>query len=144
MADLQRELQLPHSAANMYEIVADVGAYPDFLPWLEGVEVLQRSDEHIEAALQVARAGAHTEYITRYGLEPADRIQMELVEGPMHRLTGVWRFRPAGDGTSLLALDLDYEFSNPLFAMLFGHAFRATIEDMLSHVAERADELHRR
>ena len=142
MADLQRELQLPHTAANIYTIVADVGAYPEFLPWLEGVEILERSDEHIEAALQVARAGAHTEYITQYWLQP-NQIHMELIEGPMHRLNGVWSFRPTSDDTSLLGLELDYEFSNPLFAMLFGHAFRTTIEDLLSHVAGRADELHR-
>ncbi len=144
MAELRRQLQLPHNAANLYSIVADVGAYAEFLPWLDGVEVLARSDDFIEAALQVARAGAHTEYVTHYRLQPDDRIAMQLVEGPMHRLDGVWSFRPTGRDTSLLALNLDYEFSNPIFAMLFGHTFRQTIEDLLGHVAERADELHRR
>ncbi|MBT8144020.1 MAG: type II toxin-antitoxin system RatA family toxin [Gammaproteobacteria bacterium] len=142
MADLRRQLQSPHRPEQLYAIVADVDAYPEFLPWLDRVEILGRGDDHLHAALKIARGGAHSEYVTRYGLYPDERVTMELVDGPMHRLDGTWTFTPRGQG-SLLALHLNYEFSNPLYAMMFGLAFRAAIDDLIDHVADRAHELHR-
>lgn len=138
----RRELRLSHAAGDVYSIVSDVGSYPEFLPWLDGVEVLGRKKEFVEAALQVARAGAHVEYITRFRLHPQTRIDMQLVDGPMRRLYGVWTFRDTAGGRSVLAFDVDYEFSNPVLGMLFNHTFTRTIDDLADHVASRADELY--
>lgn len=140
MAEFRRQLQLQHPPSFLYDIVADVGRYAEFLPWLDGVEILSRSENQVDAALKVARAGGHAEYITRYHLEPHKRISTQLVDGPLHRLDGTWTFLD-GAGGSLLGLHVDYEFSNPLFGMLFGQTFRTTIDDLLKHVAARARHL---
>lgn len=141
MADLHRRIELAHPARDVYAIVARVGDYAEFLPWLERVEILDEGPQHIDAVLHAAKAALHPHYTTRFELEPPGRVQMRLVEGPMQRLDGAWSFEPLSDTSCLVRLDVAYEFSNPVYGLLFGHTFRHTIEELLDHVAARADEV---
>lgn len=142
MPDLRRSIELPHASADVYSIVADVESYPQFLPWLERVEIVARQATRVDAILHAARAGLHPHYRTWFDLQPTDAVRMQLIEGPMQRLDGQWRFAPAGDGGTLLSLDVDYEFANPLVGLLFGQTFRHAIEDLIGRVGDRAQQLH--
>lgn len=135
-------MALPHPADAAYAIVADVGAYAQFLPWLERVEILSQSDARVDAILHTATHGLHSHYTTRFELQPTQVVRMAQLHGPMRRLEGVWRFATGDDGGSTVDLELDYEFANPMYGLLFGHSFRHAIDEMLGHVAARADQLH--
>lgn len=142
VADLERRIEIAHPVAEVYAIVADVGNYGEFLPWLERVEILAQQPSRVDAVLHASRVALHPHYTTRFDLHPHERIDMSLVDGPMQRLDGQWHFEPLAAGSSRVTLELDYEFSNPVYGLLFGHTFRHTIEELLGHVARRADQVY--
>lgn len=142
MAELQRRKVLPHSADTAYAVVADVSAYAKFLPWLQRVEILSQTTTQIDAVLHTATHGVHNHYTTRFVLQPPAAVRMVQLDGPMRTLDGQWNFVAHDANRSTVGLDLHYEFSNPMVGLLFGHAFRHAIDEMLDHVAARADALN--
>lgn len=142
VAELRRRAELAHPAEAVYRVVATVEDYAEFLPWLERVEMLSRTPTRIDAVLHTSTHGLHNHYTMRFEIQPKDCVRMTMLDGPMQRLDGRWSFDRRDQHASTLRLELDYEFSNPMFGLLFGHTFRHAIDEMLDHVDERAGQLY--
>lgn len=142
MPELTRRIELSHRAADVYAVVANVQRYAEFLPWLERVEIIDQRPQRVDAVLHAARVGMHPHYRTLFELEPTEAVRMQLIEGPMQRLDGRWQFAETAAEKTLVTLAVDYEFANPLVALLFGTTFRHAIEDLVGRVGDRADALY--
>lgn len=126
----------------MYDLVNDVEAYPAFLPGCSDSKIEQRSDDAMVASLLVAKAGIKQWFTTRNLLEPANRIDMELVDGPFKNLSGGWRFSALSDSACKIELNLQFEFSSKLAEMAFGKVFNTLATNMVNAFIDRAKAVY--
>src|SRR6056297_2631129 len=96
MPEIHRFALVPHSPAQMFELVRDVSRYPEFLPWVRGAEVHEDGDQHQIATLDVRVAGLSRRFTTRNTLVKDEKLSMELEKGPFDELSGRWEFKPLG------------------------------------------------
>lgn len=101
---IQRSALLPYPAQALFDLVNDVASYPQFLPWCRASEVLEVSETHMLASLEVAKGSIGQRFVTRNVLLPGQRIEMNLQEGPFTSLHGVWEFKALGDKACKISL----------------------------------------
>jgi coenzyme Q-binding protein COQ10 len=137
------ERHVPHLPQRMYEIVADLGDYPRFLPNCKAMDV--RPDPGANGAdVRLARMtlyfGPVTQaYTSRVTLDPvALTIRAKAVDGPFAYLDSVWSFEPEGMGTRV-RFEIDFKISNPFIAAVAEPAFAAKQEEIMRAFADEAD-----
>ena len=133
---------MPYSAKQMYTLVDDVLAYPEFLPWCSGTREISREDDEVEATVDIAHSGIHKSFTTRNRLDENKAIEMQLVEGPFKHLNGIWRFQPLGEAGSRVELDLEFEFSSKLLSMTFGPVFNKIASTLMDAFIQRARKVY--
>lgn len=135
---INKSALVPYSPEQMYALVDDIMDYPQFLPWCHSAEEHHRTNEHVEASLEIAHSGLHKSFTTRNELHPHQRIEMSLVKGPFKTLKGIWRFEPLGDEGCKVSLDMEFEFSSKLMGMTFGPLFGKIAGTLVDSFIERA------
>jgi ribosome-associated toxin RatA of RatAB toxin-antitoxin module len=142
MQKLQRQASVPFSAKQMYDLINDVDAYVDFLPYCSNSAVLEdEGDNQVLASVEVSAAGVNTTFVTRNKLTPCSHIEMEHVEGPFKRLFGAWTFSEK-DGQCHIDLSLEFEVKSGLKAKLFGMFYNKVADKLVSTFCERAQQLY--
>ena len=144
MPGIREKRRLPYSQQQMFDLVADVARYPEFLPWCAGAEVHERTDAEIMASLEIAKGGVRHRLTTRNQLLMPESIEMKLVDGPLKNLTGRWHFRSLDDNACKVILTLEFEFGGSLSRMTFGPVFNQAANTMVDAFCRRADEIYRR
>ncbi|MGE8296410.1 MAG: type II toxin-antitoxin system RatA family toxin [Pseudomonas sp.] len=139
---IQRSALLPYPAQALYDLVNDVASYPQFLPWCSASEVLEVSETHMLASLEVAKAGIGQRFVTRNALLPAQRIEMNLQEGPFTSLNGVWEFKALGEKACKISLDLTFDYAGPLVRATLGPLFNQAANTMVDAFCQRAKQLY--
>jgi len=139
---VSRSALVPFSADQMYVLVEDFLAYPDFLPWCTGATLHFRDDETIEASLELQRSGIKKSFTTRNTLHPGAAMGIALIGGPFRHLAGGWRFEQLGEDGSKVSLELDFEFENRVTDALFGRYFESTCNSLIDSFTQRAHEIY--
>lgn len=142
MRKVSRSALVPFSAGQMYALVEDFLAYPDFLPWCTGATLHFRDDETIEASLALQRGGIRKTFTTRNTLQPGVAMGIALVGGPFRHLAGGWQFEQLGEDGSKVSLELDFEFENRVTDTLFGRYFESTCNSLIDSFTKRAHEIY--
>ncbi|MGR8936033.1 MAG: type II toxin-antitoxin system RatA family toxin [Gammaproteobacteria bacterium] len=142
MTIVQKSALVKFSAQRMFELVDDIEAYPDFLPWCSGSRILCRRGDVVEAELQIAKGGFKKSFATRNRIDTGGRIYMSLIDGPFSHLEGVWNFMPLRDDASKISLDLEFEMSGVLANLAFGTVFNQICNTMVSSFTQRAKQLY--
>lgn len=142
MPQITRSALVPFSAQQMFELVNDVESYPTFLPGCSGTKVLESSDEHMTASVDVSKAGIRKTFVTRNQLVDFNAIEMQLVDGPFQKLVGGWKFIELDTMACKVELNLDFEFTNGLVEAAFGKVFRDLTSNMVSAFTQRAKEIY--
>ncbi len=135
---IEQSTILPYSPGQLYALVNDVAAYPQFLPWCEAVQVHDQGLETLSATLTLAKAGVRQQITTRNEMVPGSRIHMRLMKGPFRHLSGLWEFHPHGDDGVLVKLLMEFEFKNRLVAMTLGRLFDEVTGTLVSAFRDRA------
>lgn len=138
MTTISRSAIVPHSAGEMFALVADIESYPQFLPWCGGARVTSSTAEEVVASIEIAYKGIHKSFTTRNRLQAEKTMEMHLVEGPFRQLQGFWKFQPLDEGSCKVSLDLEFEFSNALVSMAIGGVFRDIAGTLVDSFCERA------
>ena len=128
---------VPFSAAQMFDLVNDVEAYPDFLPWCVASEILQQEPQRMRARLHLKKGPLDASFTTDNRLESARAISLALVDGPFSKLQGYWHFEPA-DGGSMVRLEMEFEFRGKLLGKLFATAFKPIADSLVDAFKTRA------
>lgn len=142
MATVSRSALIMHSVKQMYELVADVESYPEFLPWCQDARVLLREGDIVEASLSLAKGSLGYEFATRNRLTPDQSIEMQLLKGPFSHLYGAWTFKALGEEGCKVSLDLEFELSNPLLKATIGAVFGQAMNKMVEAFCQRAEQLY--
>ena len=142
MPQIRRSSTVFHNARQMYDIVLDVGAYPDFLPWCNRAQVRFQDDTRQEAEVGIAFKGFQQSFSTDNELITGSRIQMNLLHGPFKKLKGIWRFDGIDDESCEVSFELEFEFRNFLLAKAAGGIFSRIATEQLDAFIQRAQQLH--
>ncbi|MBY5921837.1 SRPBCC family protein [Ferrimonas balearica] len=143
MPEINRSALVRFSATQMYALVNDVAAYPQFLPGCVGSEVHHADESEMRASVSVRKAGIAQTFTTRNSLVTDSEIAMALESGPFKELQGVWRFLPLREDACKVELSLNFEFSNALVEKAFGKVFNDLAQNMVQAFSERAKEVYR-
>jgi ribosome-associated toxin RatA of RatAB toxin-antitoxin module len=142
MPKLHRQLQTPYSAQQMYQLVNDIHAYPQFLPGCADAKILSQTPTHIVATLDMAWGGLKQSVTTENICVENQSIQMQFKEGPFKHLRGAWTFTPISPETCEVSLDLDFEWQSGLMGVAFGHLAAPITERLADVFLERARQLY--
>ncbi len=142
MATVQKSALIKYSAQQMFDLVDDISAYPDFLPWCAGSEIMLREGNIVEAKVQIAKGGFKNAFATRNISQSAESIAMSLLEGPFSSLEGVWRFLPLREDASKISLDLEFEMNGVLANLAFGTVFNQICNTMVTSFTDRAKQVY--
>lgn len=141
MPVIHRSALLPFPAASVFEIVCDVGRYPEFLPWCSHSTILEQANHELVAELELRARGIRERFATRNRMFPHERIELHLVSGPFRTFEGIWRFKPIGaDDGCRVELDLDFELAG-VGALIgaFSGVFVNAADRMVDAFCERAN-----
>ncbi len=139
-----------HSAQNMFDLVADMEKYPEFVPLCTSLRIRSRTEKApgvsvVVASMTVAYKMIHQTFVTRDTLDrPNLKIVVEYLEGPFSRLRNIWRFRPTGENACEVEFYIDYEFKSRMLAMVMGAMFDTAFRKFAAAFETRADTVYRR
>lgn len=139
MTSIQRHALVRHSARRMFDLVNDVAAYPARFPWCESSQVLEVSDSHMLARLDLRLAGLRTSFTTRNTLEAPTRIDLQLVEGPFRKLTGAWHFHSLAEDACKVSLAMDFEVAGKVLGSALAIGFQGVADRMVDDFCREAD-----
>lgn len=142
MPEIDKSVLVPYSAAQMYALVEDIEAYPEFLPWCAGAELRRRDGNAVDATIEIRFRGIERKFTTHNTLVPNDRIDMELVDGPFSALSGGWSFTELTPTACKVQLRLQYTFSSRLLEGLVGPVFQYIGSTFVEGFTKRAKSLY--
>jgi ribosome-associated toxin RatA of RatAB toxin-antitoxin module len=122
----------------MFVLVDDVEAYPEFLPWCNDTEVHNRTDDTVDATLELHKGSLSNHFTTRNTRREFETIELELIGGPFRQLQGGWQFTEIGEEGCKVTLELEFEFENKLIDMMFGAFFEDTCNSLVDAFTKRA------
>ena len=133
---------LPYTPEQLFDLVADVGRYDEFLPWVVAVRVRSSSPSETVADLVVGFNAFKERFTSRVSKERPHRICVDYIEGPLKYLHNVWAFEPAADGGTNLCFSVDFAFKSRIFEALAGQMFDRALRRMTNAFEQRAAALY--
>lgn len=130
---------LPYTRGQLFDLVADVQSYPQFLPWCISCQVTEQIDDQTFLAdLTVGYKIFRETFTSRVHLTPKSAIHVEYINGPMRNLSNDWKFIDNGDGTTTVDFFLQFDFHNPVLRGLVGMFFHEAFRRMVAAFEDRA------
>jgi ribosome-associated toxin RatA of RatAB toxin-antitoxin module len=139
---VERSALVNYSAQQMFDLINDIEAYPQFMDGCVGAKILARGDDWLEARLELSKAGVSQSFVTRNQLQPPLCMTLSLVDGPFKFLTGAWRFTPLGDKACKVSLSLEFELGNRLLGLAAGKLFEAVSNRQVDSLCARAKHIY--
>lgn len=133
---------LPHSAGQMFDLVADVKSYPEFLPWVSAIRIRKDDEQEMLADMVVGFKSLRETFSSRVLKTPKSSIVVDYLDGPMKHLHNAWKFADLPQGGSTVDFTVDFSFRNKMFEALAGQFFDSALRKMTSAFIERADKLY--
>ena len=135
---------LPHRAEDMYKLVADVGRYPEFLPWCRAARIRTQTDTLLVADLVIGFKGITERFTSRVTLDAGNlEILTAYEDGPFKYLDNTWRFIPNPDsGGCRVEFHVDFEFKSRMLQAMIGLVFTEAVKRMVAAFEERAQVLY--
>jgi coenzyme Q-binding protein COQ10 len=134
--------RLPYRQDQLFDLVADIERYPEFLPWCTAARVRERAGNVIVADLVIGFRMFRERFTSRVTLNRPDRIDVAYSEGPFRYLENHWRFEPQPDGASIVDFHVDFEFRSRVLQRLIGVLFNEAVRRMVAAFEGRARQLY--
>ncbi len=132
---------LPYSTEQMFDLVADVRRYAEFLPWVTAMRVRKDTPTETLADMIVGFKGLRETFTSQVKKDRPGTIRVAYIEGPLKYLNNDWHFRPDGDGC-FVDFSVDFAFKNRVFEMLAGQVFGIALRRMIGAFEDRANALY--
>ena len=133
---------LPYTPQQLFDLVADVGSYPDFLPWCISCRVNNKQDNIIYADLVIGYKMIREKFGSKVTLNSPSHIHVEYLSGPMKYLSNHWKFIEEEDGSCTIDFFVDFEFKNRILQNLMGVFFGDVVRRMVGAFEGRAKDLY--
>ena len=133
---------LPYTSAQMFDLVADVAKYPQFLPWVIASRITKRDGNVFYADLVIGFKMFRETFTSRVTALRPDHVHVEYISGPMKHLSNHWRFIDNEDGGTTIDFFLDFEFRSPIMQRVVGVLFQEAVRRMVAAFEARARALY--
>ncbi|MEO5867518.1 MAG: type II toxin-antitoxin system RatA family toxin [Sphingomonas sp.] len=133
--------RLPYTPGQMFDLVADVSRYAEFLPWVTAIRVRSDSATELVADMIVGFKGLRETFTSKVEKARPNHVHVDYLDGPLKYLRNDWTFRPAPGGCDV-DFAVDFEFKNRMFELLAGQMFGAALRKMIGAFEERAAILY--
>lgn len=133
--------RLPYTPGQMFDLVADVSRYAEFLPWVTAIRVRSDSTTELVADMIVGFKGLRETFTSKVEKARPNHVHVDYLDGPLKYLRNDWTFRPAPGGCDV-DFAVDFEFKNRMFELLAGQMFGAALRKMIGAFEERAAILY--
>lgn len=139
---------LPHSARQMYDLVADVARYPEFLPWNSAARIRSVTPQPdgravMEADLIISFKVFREKFASRVVLDPDRlRIETEYLDGPFRHMRSTWDFRDRAEGGCEVEFLVDFEMRNAILQKVVGVVFHEAMLRIVRAFEQRATKLY--
>lgn len=142
MTTISKSALVPFTPEQMFQLVDDIEAYSEFLPWCGEATEIERDENYVEASLLISHSGFHKAFTTRNSLEKNHKMIMKLVDGPFKHLEGIWSFDSLGDHACKVSLNLDFEFSSKIISVSLGPIFSKMANNLVDAFIKRAEDIY--
>ena len=134
---------LGYRPEQMFDLVADIERYPEFLPWCIGARIRERNDTLVVADLIIGFKMIRERFTSRVSLD-RDRLTIEVTyaDGPFKQMTNRWRFEPTEDGRCRIDFYVAFEFRSAMLQKLIGVLFHEAVRRMVGAFETRARKLY--
>ena len=133
---------LPYAPEQLFDLVADVKSYPEFLPWVAAVRIRADSATDMVADLVVGFRALKETFTSKVRKRWPHEIEIDYIEGPLKYLHNSWKFRPDGKGGTMVDFCVDFAFKSRLFEALAGQMFDRALRRMIGAFEDRAHALY--
>jgi coenzyme Q-binding protein COQ10 len=142
MASRTTRVHLFHAPAQIFDLVADVEQYPQFLPWVISAKVFRRKEQTIWVDLTMGTRLFYKRFTTVAQLEWPNRIFIDSRAPLFERFEQCWKFEPAADGGTNVEYQVDFKFQSRLLQILIETSFAERTIEMVAAYKRRAQELY--
>ena len=132
---------VPYSSEQLFDIVADVGSYPKFLPWCVASRVRSRTEQELVADLTIGFGPFRESFTSRVTLERPVRVKVKYENGPFRYLNNEWDFLPHPKGTEV-DFFVDFEFKSRILQAAIGLVFNEAVRRMVGAFHKRARDIY--
>ncbi|MGB0694790.1 MAG: type II toxin-antitoxin system RatA family toxin [Rhodospirillaceae bacterium] len=133
---------MPYTPEQLFDLVADIERYPEFLPWCIGARINKREEDKIWADLIIGFKMVRERFTSRVELTPKTRIDVTYSDGPFRYLNNHWVFVPDGNGGTVIDFYVDFEFKNAILRKIMGALFEEAVRLMVGAFEKRAKALY--
>jgi len=144
MHSFEETRELPCAAQEMFDVVMDIEAYADFLPWVADARILSREEGELTAELVADLAGMRHSFKTVDRFMPGKLVEIRLLEGPFRFLESVWTFERISENTCRVRFSIEFEFRNMMLDMVASPIFSTVCKSMVHAFEQRAVQLQGR
>lgn len=134
--------RLPYTPEQMFDLVADVARYAEFLPWVTAVRVKSDSETEMVADLLVGFMALREKFTSKVTKVRPTNIHVDYLDGPLAYLNNDWTFRSDGEGGVLIDFTVDFAFRSRMFEAIAGQMFSAALRKMIGAFEARAAKLY--
>lgn len=142
MPGIHETRRLPYSAEQMFDLVADVARYPEFLPWVVATRVKSNTADEMVADMLVGFSAIREKFTSRVEKRRPELIRVAYLTGPLKDLDNRWQFRAMDASLCEITFDVTFQFRNPLFEKLAGQYFDRAFRKMVEAFERRAGALY--
>ncbi|XQF89758.1 type II toxin-antitoxin system RatA family toxin [Pseudoalteromonas espejiana] len=142
MPQIEKSALVMYSTKEMFDLVNDVEAYPQFLPNCSDSKIVSQHNNNMTASLEISKAGIKKWFTTENTFINEQTVQLKLVDGPFKTLKGRWHFQALDKKACKVELKLEFEFSSKLIELAFGKIFNDVAKNMVSAFTQRAKEVY--
>jgi coenzyme Q-binding protein COQ10 len=129
---------LAWSQPQMFDLVADIGRYDEFLPWVQGMRIRSHEGNVVTADMVVGFKMVRERFTSRVTLDRPHKVHVDYISGPLKYLKNDWVFRAAADGGCEIDFSVDFEFRSKMFERLAGMFFHEAFRRMVASFEARA------
>ncbi|SMN11039.1 Putative oligoketide cyclase/dehydratase or lipid transport protein YfjG [uncultured Candidatus Thioglobus sp.] len=142
MSAIYRSKVVTYAPEDMYLLVNNIAAYPEFLPRCVSAEILSQQEDRLTATLSLSIGGIRKSFTTNNTMQYGRRIDMQLADGLFKELSGYWVFDVTNDGYCHIRFYMCYEFENKIVQYTIGKAFYKVFDAMMDAFLKRAKEIY--
>ncbi len=142
MPTVERSEVVPYTPEQMYELVLDVEAYPEFLSWCSDGRILSQEADALTAELTLEYRGLRKSFATRNRFHRPKLVEMRLLYGPFRFLEGIWTFEPQADAWTRVHVSIQYEFVSRFLGMMLGPLFHRAVDTLVVDFRKRAEAVY--
>lgn len=142
MPGIREKRRLPYSARQMFDLVADVNRYPEFLPWVIATRVRSDDDTELVADMVVGFKAIREKFTSRVKKDAPGWLQVHYIDGALRDLDNKWTFTDLGPAECEIDFCVNFEFRNPVFEALAGQYFDRAFRKLVGAFEKRAANLY--